>query len=488
MKDQERQSVEESVLQPEVETRGEAIDKPTVVRTTNRSETPDTPEMPLSLDNSLVGKKARSGFIAVLSNVDFLLLWSGQVFSQLADKVLLVLMVNLVTLRFQPPGDSVSGWVSGIMVAFTCPAILFGSLAGIYADRWPKQFILVGSNFLRGMLLLGTPFFINHSSANLKVSGIPIGFLILLAITFCVSTLTQFFAPAEQATIPLIVNKEDLLSANSLYTTTMVCSVIIGFAIGEPILTVADHLSEKTLPQAGSSILIGLIYIFSGLLLGLLRFPQENRSGVIPNVWGDLQTALNYLQERPLIRAAILQMISLYSVFAVLAVLAVRLAEMIPLLKTSQFGILLAAAGGGMVLGALLIGSRDTPVHHSQWGILGSLLMALLLIALASLSEFLWPTIGVISGIGFIGSLIAIPMQTLIQETTPAEMRGKVFGLENNLINIALSLPLALTGVLEAQIGVFQVLVGLAIITAVSGFFTWKSVDSTLEIDLSQRP
>ena len=43
-------------------------------------------------------------------------------------------------------------------------------------------------------------------------------------------------------------------------------------------------------------------------------------------------------------------------------------------------------------------------------------------------------------GIGLGAALIGVPMQTIIQETTPEEMRGKVFGLQNNLVNIALSL------------------------------------------------
>ena len=67
----------------------------------------------------------------------------------------------------------------------------------------------------------------------------------MLLLTFLVSTLTQFFAPAEQAVIPLIVEKPYLLSANSLYTTTMMASVIIGFAMGDPLLELADSLVAK---------------------------------------------------------------------------------------------------------------------------------------------------------------------------------------------------------------------------------------------------
>jgi MFS family permease len=64
-------------------------------------------------------------------------------------------------------------------------------------------------------------------------------------------------------------------------------------------------------------------------------------------------------------------------------------------------------------------------------------------------------------------------MQTTIQEETPEEMRGKIFGLQNNAINIALSLPLALAGVAETFLGLRAVFLALAILTIVAGGFTW---------------
>jgi predicted MFS family arabinose efflux permease len=59
-------------------------------------------------------------------------------------------------------------------------------------------------------------------------------------------------------------------------------------------------------------------------------------------------------------------------------------------------------------------------------------------------------------GIG--AALLAIPAQTTIQEDTPEAMRGKVFGLQNNLINVALSLPLVLAGTVVSRYGLLPVL------------------------------
>jgi predicted MFS family arabinose efflux permease len=66
-------------------------------------------------------------------------------------------------------------------------------------------------------------------------------------------------------------------------------------------------------------------------------------------------------------------------------------------------------------------------------------------------------------------ALLAIPAQTTIQEDTPEAMHGKVFGLQNNLINIALSLPLVLAGAVVSRYGLLPVLwalAGLALVAA----------------------
>jgi hypothetical protein len=100
----------------------------------------------------------QSGSFGVLKNRNFVTLWSGQIFSQLADKVYLVLMIAIIESQFQSENQSISGWVSAIMIASTIPAVLFGSLAGVFVDRWHKKEVLVITNLLRGVLVLSVPF------------------------------------------------------------------------------------------------------------------------------------------------------------------------------------------------------------------------------------------------------------------------------------------------------------------------------------------
>ncbi|CAN5584463.1 MFS transporter [soil metagenome] len=441
---------------------------------------PDTPFRGSELETAESSREA--GLWPVFRNRNFLTLWSGQVFSQIADKVYLVLMIAIISDTYKSPEQTISGWVSAIMIAFTIPAVLFGSLAGVYVDRWKKKPVLVLTNLLRGLLVALLPAML-WATAGWNVFDLPVGFYILLVVTFLVSALTQFFAPAEQAAIPLIVRERNLLPANSLYTTTMMASVIIGFAVGEPLLALADRWLAPIDNGSGlgKSVLVGVSYAIAGILLLLLTTHEtkvENPEQV--HVWSDIQDGLAYLQKQVQVRSALIQLTVLFSVFAALAVLAVRLAEVIPTIRSSQFGFLLAAGGVGLAIGAVAIGQFGQRFSRPQLGLTGSLGMAAMLTGLSLAPAQLWPSLGLIGGLGLFGAMVGIPMQTTIQEKTPEEMRGKVFGLQNNVVNIALSLPLALAGIAETFLGLRTVFGLLAILVAMGGFFTWSLVRASL--------
>ena len=201
------------------------------------------------------------------------------------------------------------------------------------------------------------------------------------------------------------------------------------------------------------------------------------------NPWEDIKDGLSYLQKQVQVRSALIQLIVLFSVFAALAVLAVRLAEVIPTIRSSQFGFLLAAGGVGLAIGAVLIGQFGQRFSRPQLGLVGSLGMAATLTGLSLAPTQLWPSLLLIGGLGLFGAMVGIPMQTTIQEKTPEEMRGKVFGLQNNVVNIALSLPLALAGIAETFLGLRAVFGLLAMLVAMGGFFTWSLVKSSMAED-----
>ena len=419
---------------------------------------------------------SEQGFLPVLQNKKFLVLWGGQIFSQLADKVYLVMAIAIVASSFQIEGQPISLWVSPITIAFTIPAVLFGSLAGVYVDRWSKKAVLVVSNLVRGLLVLSLPWLLELTQNQLFWRNFSWGFISLLGITLLVSSFTQFFAPAEQAVIPLIIKPQNLLAANSLYTTTMMALLIVGFAIGEPLLDQADALvgSWHFSQTIGKEILVGSAYLLAGVILIALRTqekPQDKSESKV-SAWQDIGDGINYLKNNQQVRNALLQLILLFSVFAALVILAVSIADQIPNLEADEFGILLATTGVGMGVSAAIVGGLEQKFTNSQLSLIGSIGVSVSLFGLSFATQNLALTLIMTASMGSFAALIGIPMQTTIQAETPPDMRGKVFGLQNNAVNIALSLPLVLAAQAEAMFGLKFVIVSLAVTMAIGAIFS----------------
>ncbi|MDF0555343.1 MFS transporter [Kamptonema sp. UHCC 0994] len=418
-----------------------------------------------------------TGFNALLKNRPFLALWIGQLFAQVADKVFYVLLIILLEAGDYRPWYSMehsdNSMRSAIMVAFTVPAILFGSAAGIFVDRFSKKQMLLGCNLIRAFLIMALPF-------------LPKAFIILLVITFLVSTVTQFFAPAEQAAIPLVVPKKGLMTANNLFASSTMGGIIVGMTIGEPLLS----FSKDTVGESAQEFLLGGVYLVSAVLIYLMQVKETEASphAVLIHPLHDLKEGLRYLKQNRLVSNAMVQLTILYSVFASLQVLAISLSGKIGL-KETQFGFVLAAAGVGMVFGAGLLGHFSDRLHNKPLPLIGFLMMGFVL-GMFAFTRYLWLGLSLSGLFGLGASLINGPMQALIQEKTPESMRGKVFGFQNNAINIALSLPLAITGPLtdavgkavgSEDLGLRVVLLSLGLLVALMGAAAWHNTRDVLQ-------
>ena len=143
---------------------------------------------------------------------------------------------------------------------------------------------------------------------------------VLLFITFAISVVTQAFAPAEQSAIPLVVKPENLLTANALFTSTTMGSIIVGFAIGEPILTAVTNIS-----QTGSrEVLVAVLYFIAAGLGQFVKIQETidtSKHTQRVNPWHELKVGFDYLSGNKLLLNAMLQLAVLFSTIAALPVL-----------------------------------------------------------------------------------------------------------------------------------------------------------------------
>jgi len=420
------------------------------------------------------------GIGALLASGEFRRLWLGQIFSQLADKFYIVLMVFLIAqywvtdnpanpalvdaaaairIDLETRAQVITLMATGIYVANTIPAILLGTVAGVWADRWPKRKVMVASNALRSGLLLLAPLCLLEGPVWLGLSW---GYWALVGMTFLESVLTQFFAPAEQAMLPLLVPSGQLLAANSVYQATSMAATIVGFAVGDPVLRLLQTGLAKVGIPGGEFVLLPLCYGLAAVAIAGITLNEPIRIPRAVSVWEEIGEGLQVLRERRSVRAAMLQLVLLYSLLAALYVLAISLAATIEGLGPTGFGILLAASGVGLALGALAVAQIGERFSRRLLASSGLGVVACCLVLLGQVRGHLVPTLALCALLGVGAAMLAIPAQTTIQEDTPEEQRGKVFGLQNNLINIALSLPLVLAGAVVSRYGLLPVLWGLA--------------------------
>jgi predicted MFS family arabinose efflux permease len=405
-----------------------------------------------------------SGYQALLKNRPFLFLWCGQIFSQVADKVLLVMSIALLN-SYNVPDRFAAASSSYLMIATTIPAIFFGVAAGIYVDRHPKKKIMVVTDVGRALLILALPI-------------LPKEFPILLAIVFTISIFAQASTPAEQSAIPLVVPPQHLMTANAIFTTTTIASLVVGFAIGEPMLTAVTNISK----DGAQEILVASLYLIAAGFSQLIQAKEMvgSEHGISRfNPWYELKDGFNYLRSNKIVLNAMLQLAVLFSTIAALPILAIELTAVVGL-APKKFGFLVAALGIGLVFGAGILGHLGQRLQTKNLPLVGFIGMSSMLAIFTFVSN-LWMGLICAAFLGLGASLIAIPMQTLIQERTPESMRGKVFGFQNNAVNIAISVPLVITAPLTDRFGLNPVLWGMSAIVITAGIWTWRKTRTVLE-------
>lgn len=407
-------------------------------------------------------------FRNVLKNSSFVLLWIAQIFSQFSDKILFLFMVALIT-----KDQFSNSAISVLTLVFTIPAVIFGSVAGVFVDRMSKKKIMLISNFFRAIFV-----------AMMLISN-ELWYLYLMA--FLVSTLTQFFAPAETAMIPSIVEKKDLMPANSLFTSTMLSSVVLGFALGAPIIS---KYSEFI-----TGLLIAGMYVLSMILLFFLKehkAEEENKKENKEPFIKEFKEGIVYLLKNQIILFSIIRLIIMFSAFAALSVLVIGFVNDVLFLKPVYFGYLLAVAGLGMGAGALVTGKFGDIIGKNHLIFSGFIMSGISLIILANTEYFtnlislgvkgfsqikLYFSFTTALIVGFSSALCVIPLQAILQEVTEENMRGKVFGVQNMAVNTAMTLPMALAGVLADKLdnkvfdlkGVVVVMTAIGIIILLGG-------------------
>jgi MFS family permease len=403
------------------------------------------------------------GFMAVLRRGDFRLLWAAQAASQLADKFLvfslIVVVYNLT---------KASSTESLLMIAYTLPSVLLSAPAGVWADRYDKRMLMMLTNVLRAGLVLLIP--LSQVVPGLKGQVWP-----LIMVTLLFSAVGQVFAPAEAASIPFLVKREQIITATSLFMTT----VIVTLVVGVPLATLSIKLFGDMAP----------FFIGSGLFalagLGIWRITTPLRSTVAPNavhqadVLRELREGLSILSSNRALRLALAQLtVSLVVVFTVFVLGPAYMRNVLGRATEDTYLVLIPATVG-MVGSAFVLGRASAGRISRAYTLLIALsLGGAALVAFGLLPDLfrrigagvlLTPSAVVLAAVfGTALGALLIPAFTVLQERTTEETRGRIFGGIFTVINAAVALPLLLAGGLADAFGVDRAVAGLGALMVVA--------------------
>jgi len=414
-------------------------------------------------------------FFELLTNRNFMFLWGSQILSQLSVQVLSFALIVEV---FRLTNSSTA--VGGLVVFFAVPSFLFAALAGVAADRFSRKGILAASNFFRALIVI--------------VLLLPLlKFLPAIYIfAFLMAAATQFFMPAEAASIPSLVHKKNLLQANSLFLITMYGSLVAGYSAAGPLMLVMGI--SKVILAVGIAFAVAMLFnllIFSSNLL-----PEKYVTKVYRGFWGEIRDGWREVRSDKRIFHPLLHLSAVWALVGMLFVL-------LPSFTQQNLGIsieaasftFIAPAGLGMVLGVVVLSWLQKVVRLEVLLIWGFVIAGILLGALAGyqpVRDFITQTafyvdhvklfdlislrplaITIAALIGLAGAFIMVPSQTLLQTHTSEEVRGRVYGFLNMFIAIAGSVPVFISGALADIVNVNNTMLIIGSLAVFYGVLEW---------------
>ena len=417
--------------------------------------------------------------LAVLRNGAFLRLWLVQAFTQTAQNMvnfaLLLRVRDVVEVHNLPQANTA---ISLVILAFSLPAVIFGPLAGVIADRSNKRLLMALLNLARA----GTVFLFLIIRPDWHVETILAAYYI---VTFLFGIAGQFFAPVLGATIPLVTPRSQLMSANALFNLTSTAAQLIGFAAAGPILVKAVGID---------ALFAGTIVVYLACAALVLTIPETPVAAVpagVPNMsptkrlFADIKDGLVFILQDPALMRAIGYLTLASTTFLLVATLGPEFVTTVVGLPKEDIGYIVAPAGVGIVIGVIIV-PRIVRRIGRDWLIDVSMAMAGLMIACMALTrdvlELLIPAeppvflVTLLTGtfaliLGICNAFILVPSQTMLQERSNEAVRARVYATFFMISNSVAFIPIFFAAAAADLFGVVKVLLVVATLVGGLGVF-----------------
>ncbi|MFX1512279.1 MAG: MFS transporter [Promethearchaeota archaeon] len=384
--------------------------------------------------------KQSSLFQTTSNYPEFRKLWLAQLVNNLGRQF------TYIALQFLVYSLTESTLAMGILA--TCQLISMvtvGPYIGILIDRYDRKKLMNRSNFATAALLFCIPL----------TAFLPWQVIWIFGIAFLMGLSDRFFFPSRNASIPKLVAKKDLLSANSLSAATYQLMALIGPVVAGFLIHYFGYNIAFYIDMTG--------FLISALLISLISAdlrPKNEEIGFSSvsqkrSVGSDIKESYFFLKDYVAFTWLIALIAFLIFGFGSSMILMIPYLHEIknPFPPEEAFGFMLSFASVTGFSAAIYLGRRQQLPKPLTLINLASLLAAIIIFGFSYSQDvymlaFCWLFFGMLE------TSFMIPFQVLSQETIPDSLRGKVFSVFNLIITVAQILGMGLGGLLADTIGI----------------------------------
>ncbi len=366
-----------------------------------------------------------TGYLALLAgNRDFRLLWSGQIVSLLGDWFNLIASASLVAMLTRSELA-----VGGLFVVRMLTPFLISPLAGVAADRYNRKRLLILTDLVRALAVLGF----------LAVRE-PRAIWLLYGLTGFQLALSGIFFPTRTAILPELVSSRELGAANALSGATWSVMLAIGAALGGVV--------SGTWGIYPAFVIDSVTFGLSALLIARIEYhpasQPETALGSLTDAFVEYFEGLRFLRRNADIFAISLHKAAMgFAVSGGLQVVQVALSERIFVIGEGggiSLGIMFAVVGVGTGLGPIaarwITGDHDGRLRIAL--LVAYLLAAVGLAVMAPLAGFGWVLFGLLlRALG--GGVNWVFSNQLLLQLTPDRVRGRVFSTDFAFVTLAMA-------------------------------------------------
>ncbi len=374
--------------------------------------------------------------IKVLKQRNFRRLWLGGLISMVGNWMLFAAMPFYI---YDLTGSALA--TGGMLMASVAPRVLFGSLAGVFVDRWNRRKTMIAIAMMQAVAVTGLMFV--NSAQDLWL---------IYVLVFITATLGSFFSPAENALLPKLVGEEDLMAANSLNSLNDNLARLGGPALGGALLALTGF--------ATVAFVDAITYVAAAVLIFSVHAPQSETvpakppagSGHLLGVWRDWIAGLKLVVgDKLLARLFIIVAFALFGDAILSAVLVVFIQDDLGM-GAVEFGTMMTARGLGGIVGGVMVAYVASKLSMEQiaagsLAIVGVIILAMVAFPSMVILLPLLVLVGIASIFGF------ITIQTVLQLGTEDQFRGRVFGAFGTTVSLLMFAGSGIGGALADVLG-----------------------------------